>query len=83
MELPSNLHEMDRKVRIAFGIIFDLIAVFAPLAVGLKILFVLLAALGIGTGVLNFCPVYKVLGISTCQGRSKNVPLGGVKVYHL
>lgn len=67
MTLLHNLGGTDKAVRIILGVIFDLVAVFVPLAIGFKILLVLVAVFGIGTGVLNFCPIYKVFGISTCH----------------
>lgn len=67
MKLLHNVGEMDKTIRVILGIIFDLVAVFVPLAIGIKILLVLLAAFEISTGLLNFCPVYKILGLNTCK----------------
>ncbi len=67
MVAECNVGQTDKWVRISLGILLDLVAVFVPLAVGLKIVLLLVAAFGIGSGFLHFCPIYKMLGISTCN----------------
>lgn len=62
-----NVGHKESWIRVAVGIIFDLIAVFAPVATGIKVILVLIAAFGVGTGLIKFCPIYKALGISTCK----------------
>ena len=67
MATACNVGSMDSYVRLGIGVIFLLIVIFAPVTGGLKILFVVLAAVGLGTGLLKFCPLYRILGISTCE----------------
>lgn len=67
MAAINNVGDKESYMRLVLGIIFDLIAVFVPVAVGFKIFFVILAAFGISTGLFKFCPIYKILGISTCK----------------
>jgi hypothetical protein len=62
-----NVGQTDKWVRVSLGILIDLVAVFVPLAVGVKIVLLLVAAFGIGSGFLNFCPIYKIIGLSTCK----------------
>lgn len=67
MAAECNVGQTDKWVRISLGILLDLVAVFIPFAAGLKIVLLLVAAFGIGSGFLHFCPIYKMLGISTCN----------------
>ena len=67
MATACNVGSADSLVRLGIGIIFLLILIFSSVAGVLKILIVILAAVGIGTGLLKFCPLYRVLGISTCK----------------
>ena len=62
-----NVGHKESWIRVWVGVIFDLIAVFAPVATGIKVIFVLIAAFGVGTGLLKFCPINRALGISTCK----------------
>jgi hypothetical protein len=67
MATASNVGSADSWIRLGVGIIFLLIVIFSSVTGALKILFVILAAIGIGTGLLKFCPLYRVIGISTCK----------------
>jgi Protein of unknown function (DUF2892) len=69
MKRHTNVGSIDRVVRIALGI--ALIAAAATgtitgvaLSIGL-----LVAAIAVVTGVVGFCPLYYVLGISTSRNR--------------
>ncbi len=67
MATACNVGSADSLVRLGIGIIFLLILIFSSVTGALKILIVILAAIGIGTGLLKFCPLYRVLGVSTCK----------------
>jgi quinol-cytochrome oxidoreductase complex cytochrome b subunit len=67
MATARNVGSTDSWVRLVIGVIFLLLLIFTSVAGTLKILFVIIAAIGIGTGVIKFCPLYRVLGISTCE----------------
>lgn len=67
MATACNVGSTDGLVRLGIGIIFLLILIFSSVTGALKILLLILAAIGIGTGLVKFCPLYRVLGISTCK----------------
>lgn len=67
--MKTNEHAIDRVVRVAIGII-TLAAAFVFLgAAGGSILGVAVGIVGVVallTGVVGFCPAYKLVGLSTC-----------------
>lgn len=66
MESPkmnANVGGIDRTLRIVVGIV--LLALFFVLE-GPARYVAILGIVALGTGLLSFCPLYSVLGISTC-----------------
>lgn len=62
MQLTRNLGNIDRIARFAVGALLIVLALTGTIGVWgwLGLIFV-------GTAFLNFCPVYRVLGIKTCS----------------
>lgn len=58
---PRNEHNLERAVRVLLGLVL-LSLVF----VGPKTLWGLLGAVPLATGLLGSCPLYTLLGVSTC-----------------
>ncbi len=54
---------VDRVVRVALGV-----AILSLMFVGPKTMWGLIGIVPILTGVIGFCPLYRVLGFSTCKG---------------
>jgi len=63
--MKRNVSNLDRWARIALGVVL----VGAGLAVGgwLALVLYLLAVILVGTAVVAFCPIYRLLGIDTCK----------------
>jgi len=61
--MKANVGGIDRTLRIVVGIV--LIALFFVLQGPARYL-AILGVIALGTGLLNFCPLYSVLGINTC-----------------
>ncbi len=59
--LPSNESTLDRGVRVVLGL-----AVLSLVFVGPKSLFGLVGLVPLATGLLGSCPIYTLLGISSC-----------------
>ncbi len=62
-----NVGKIDKNVRIAAGAALLLIGIL--LVVQSNMLGLLLGLVGVvllGTGFMNFCPIYRVVGMSTC-----------------
>ena len=67
--MGTNEGVLDRGLRITIG----LVALVAGLGVGLgsvaSIVLLVVAAIMFLTGVLGFCPLYRIFGLSTCKVR--------------
>jgi hypothetical protein len=60
--LPKNEHTVDRVIRVMVGL-----AVLSLLFVGPKTMLGLIGIVPLATGLLGSCPLYTLLGISTCS----------------
>lgn len=65
--LQANEHALDRVVRVILGL-----GLLSLVFVGPKTLWGLVGLIPLVTGLIGSCPLYTVLGFSTC-------PLGGKK----
>ncbi len=59
--LPTNEHGVERGLRVVIGLV-----VLSLVFVGPKSLWGLLGIVPLATGLLGSCPLYTLLGISTC-----------------
>lgn len=57
-----NESSIDRAVRVVLGIVLLSLVVVGP-----KTLWGLIGVVPLLTGFVGFCPLYRLLGISTCQ----------------
>lgn len=64
----TNESSIDRALRVVIGIV-----VLSLVVVGPRTMWGLLGLVPLLTGLVGFCPLYRVLGISTCpaQGRKQ------------
>jgi hypothetical protein len=63
--IMCNVGSTDKKIRIGLGLII-FISLFA-----MESWFWLLGLIPLVTGLLDFCPIYAILGISTCKVPTK------------
>jgi hypothetical protein len=59
--LPTNEHNIERAVRVLLGI-----GLLSLVFVGPKTLWGLIGIIPLATGLIGSCPLYTVLGMSTC-----------------
>ncbi len=59
--LPVNEHNIERAVRVLLGI-----GLLSLVFIGPKTLWGLIGIMPLATGLIGSCPLYTVLGISTC-----------------
>jgi len=59
--LAINEHSIDRVIRVILGLV-----VLSLVFVGPRTVWGLLGLVPLVTGVVGFCPLYRLLGISTC-----------------
>jgi hypothetical protein len=64
-DMERNVGSIDGNIRIVLGIIFLGIGLFSQLGAGLKIGAFAVGAIAIATSFFRFCPLWKMLGIST------------------
>ena len=59
--MPRNEGTIDRALRIIVGLIL-----LALVFVGPKTMWGLIGLIPLATGLIGYCPLYQILGISTC-----------------
>lgn len=64
--MTRNINSLDKKVRIGLSIILVIVGVALSSSTLGLVLPLVVAAILTATVFLNFCPIYRVLGISTC-----------------
>lgn len=64
--MKANVGRLDRIVRIAIGLVLLLLIVLLP---GPERWWGLLGVIPLATASLSFCPLYSLLGISSCPLR--------------
>ncbi len=64
--MKRNLGAIDKLVRIVVGTLLVVIFMLEIVEGGLAIVALALALIFIVTGIFNFCPLYKIFGISSC-----------------
>jgi hypothetical protein len=69
MKLPVNVGPIDRIVRIVLGIGLVALALGGSVAGPLVAVVWLVAMIALATGLIGFCPLYFLLGISTAGNR--------------
>jgi len=65
--MEKNVGGMDRKARIVGGLILLVAAIFLPSMPGLTVLLYVLAVIGLGTGLVRFCPLNALFKINTSK----------------
>jgi len=59
--MKKNVGSIDKTTRIALGLVIAIYGVFNSSLIGL------IAIIPIGTALINWCPLYPILGLSTCS----------------
>lgn len=59
--MKANVGGIDRALRIVLGLVLLCLVVVGP-----KTLWGLVGLVPLATGLMRFCPVYPLLGVSTC-----------------
>ncbi len=71
MIMKKNMGSTDRIIRIIIAAIVAVLYFTNVVTGTLGIVLIVLAGIFVLTGLLNFCPLYCPLGISTCQRKEK------------
>lgn len=59
--MPRNEGTLDRALRILLGLILLSLVFIGP-----QTLWGLIGLVPLATGIMGYCPVYKILGLNTC-----------------
>ncbi len=62
MNIPRNMGSLDRAVRFAVGALLIVLTLTGSIGVWGWLGLVL-----VGTAFMSFCPIYRILGLKTCQ----------------
>lgn len=63
--MKSNIGDTERKIRFVIGAILVLAGYFGGFPTWGAAICYLLSAIAIITGIINFCPLWSILGINT------------------
>ncbi len=64
--LPANEHSIERVIRVVLGL-----GILSLVFIGPQTMWGLLGVIPLATGAIGSCPVYTLLGISTCKMKSQ------------
>jgi len=65
--MKKNVGKTDRVVRIILAIILAVLSYSGVVTGTVATVFLVLAAVFVITAVLSFCPIYAIVGLSTCK----------------
>jgi hypothetical protein len=65
--MKSNESKSDRVIRIVIGVVVGLLVAFKVVTGGFAIALGIVAAIAIITGLVGFCAIYALFGLSTCK----------------
>lgn len=71
--MTTNIHPIERGLRVAGGLFLMSLAFWGP-----NSSWFLLGIIPVATGLVGWCPLYTMLGISTCT--NKNGPNNSTKI---
>ena len=63
--MKTNIHPIERGIRVAVGLLLMSLALWGPSS-----LWFLLGIIPVATGLSGWCPLYAMLGISTCKNNT-------------
>lgn len=67
--MTCNLGLTERTIRVIVGGTLVTIGYLADLSMGAVIAVYLVGAIALVSGIVGFCPAWKLLGINTCQAK--------------
>ena len=69
--MKCNVGGIDRTGRIVLGVVLLIVGLLAPIDMTWRIVALVIAAVGLVTAVVRFCPANAIFGINTCEGEAK------------
>lgn len=65
--MNKNIGNMDKGIRVLLAIVVALLYYFDVIEGTLAYILMAVAIVLLVTSLINFCPLYKILGINTCK----------------
>lgn len=69
--MKCNVGGIDRIGRLVLGVVLLLVGLLAPLGMTWQIVVLVLAAVALITGIVQFCPANALFGINTCEQKKE------------
>lgn len=69
--MKQTVGSVDKTIRIVLGLVLLVIAFATGIGAVLKVVFIVLGLIALVTAVSGVCPLYSVLGISTCKVKNE------------
>jgi hypothetical protein len=68
----KNESGLDRVIRVVVGVIAAVAAILVGLGTVFGVVLVVVAVIAVVTAAVGFCPLYRLLGVSTCKVPERN-----------
>lgn len=68
--MKKNMSNLDKGVRVIIAVVVALLYYFNVVEGTLAYVLMAVAAILLVTSLINFCPLYRVLGVNTCKIKS-------------
>jgi hypothetical protein len=68
--MKKNIGSIDRIIRIVLAVVFAGLYLTQTVTGGLGLVLLVLGGISLATALINFCPLYGLLGMSTCKTSS-------------
>ena len=69
--MKRNMGSADRLIRVGIAAVFAILILTGVVSSTLGIALMVIAAVFVLTSLVNFCPIYAIFGMSTCQVKEK------------
>lgn len=68
--MKKNMSNLDKGVRVVIAVAVALLYYFNVIEGTLAYVLIAVAAILLVTSLINFCPLYRILGVNTCKIKS-------------
>lgn len=65
--MKANMGPLDKAIRIILAIVFAMVFITKMVEGALGMILLVLGGIFLLTSIISFCPLYTILGISTCK----------------
>jgi hypothetical protein len=73
--MKKNMGSADRSIRLIIAFLLTILLINETISGTLGIIALIVSAIFTITSLISFCPLYPILGISTCSIKSKKIDI--------